>query len=145
MKKTLQATSAFLFIIFLVACAGPNSYGEHEGSLLNFAVQKNVFLAYAGDIRTLEKVGLVALDGQVYVTKVTTLQGEKISSQIFSTGPSYLKTSVQSQYHFLPGKYIVEACFVMDAGNGSYSTCRGNVEVPLDVQAGSTVQWLLAF
>lgn len=130
----------------LVACSsGPTNYGDHEGSLLNFAIQKNVFAAYVGDVQTLERVGVVALDGKIYVRSITTQSGEKITPQVFSIGPQLMRTSIQSQYHFLPGKYVVAACFVMDIGNGNTAYCRDDVNVALDIQAGSTVQWALAW
>jgi hypothetical protein len=146
MKPIFKSIAVFAATTLLVACSvGPTNYGDHEGSLLNFAIQKNVFAAYAGDVQTLDKVGVVALDNKIYVRGITTQSGEKITPQVFSIGPKFLKTDAQNQYHFLPGKYVVAACFVMDAGNGNTTRCRDDVNVALDIQAGSTVQWVVAW
>jgi hypothetical protein len=148
MKTILKLAGLVMFATLLAACSSkPIQYGDQEGMFLNPSslIQKNVYAAYPGDVQPLDKVGVVALDSRLDVQGLEVLGGEKITAQVFTTGPSLLRASTLSQYHFLPGKYLVALCFNIDGGNGSRVYCRDNLTVPLDIQPGSKLQLSLDF
>lgn len=130
-KKTVKSALIFTLPVILTACASDvfktNLSERQAGSV--------VYLMYPGQNKTFNDVGVIATDQMIFITKVDGQSARSIYRKISNT--KYLSLNgAQTQYHFLPGKHVIEFCFSFNNGVTS-GACTTGITKVLDFSAGT--------
>lgn len=134
-----------LFTLITACSTGPITYGD-SGGILPVAPRLTLDLMYDGEAKNLQDVGVVVLDGVLQARNIWATDKVKLPRQSFKTGGlGIINTATKSQYHFLPGKYLIEFCFLYSDQHAT-RYCLETINQSIEIKAGQIIQlsWQLS-